>query len=57
MEKFGQWFISNNTEITWWLIGWMSYAAIECLFRGQYVFAVLDAAVAYFNYHMWKSRQ
>lgn len=57
LEKFGEWFIKYNDYISWWLIGWMSFATLDSLGRGNYVFALLDAGVAYFNYHMWKTRQ
>lgn len=54
IDKFGKWFTIYNTEFTWFLIGWLAFATLEALGRGQYVFAVIDAALAYFNYVMWK---
>lgn len=56
LEKFGEWFHRYNTEITWWLIGWLSLAAIHEIQNGALLGAVIDIGLAYFNYHMWKTR-
>ena len=48
------WFRNNQNEITWWIIGWMSFACIDALVREHYIAAGVDALLAYFNYYMWK---
>lgn len=48
------WFRNNQNEITWWIIGWMSFACIDSLVREHYITAGVDALLAYFNYYMWK---
>ena len=47
-------FRKHNTEITWWVIGWLSFAFLDSLGKGNYGFAALDAALIYFNYRMCK---
>ena len=54
MNKFRQWYLENGTEITWFLIGWLVLASLEALGREQYGTAVIDLALAYFNYYMNK---
>lgn len=56
MEKFRLWFIKYNTEFTWWLIGWLSLAAINELIKGNWLSGAIDVGLAYFNYYMWKTR-
>ena len=53
-ERFRMWYLTYQAEITWWLIGWLCYATIDCLANGNYVFALVDGLLAYFNYYMWK---
>jgi len=54
LERLGDFFRENNTEITWFLIGWLCFAALESAGRGNYTVAVLDLIVAAFNYVMWR---
>lgn len=54
MEKFRIWYLTYQSEITWWVIGWLTFAGIDSLARGNYISFVFDAALAYFNYYMWK---
>lgn len=57
LEQFGRWFIRHNTEVTWWLIGWLTFAGIDALANGNLFWAIVDAGLIYFNYYMWKTRQ
>ena len=54
MNKFREWYLENATEITWFLIGWLSLAGLEALSHGEYVNAVVDLSLAYVNYYMNK---
>jgi len=56
LEKFSEWFSKNSTYITWWIIGWMSFAFFESIGRGNYVMALIDAGLIYWNYSMWRDR-
>ncbi len=56
MNKLLQWFREFNTEITWWIIGFLSWSVIDGLARGNYVMAAVNAGLAYLNYRLWKAR-
>jgi len=51
----GEFFSKYNTEITWWIIGWLAFAFIDSLGRGQYFWAFVDAALIFMNYKLWKN--
>lgn len=57
MGRIIDWMKEHNTEISWWIVGWMCFAALDSFFRGNYVFAAIDAGLAYLNYRLWKSVQ
>lgn len=54
LENFRNWYLNYQSEITWFVIGWLVFATVDSLSRGNYGFALFDAALAYFNYYMWK---
>lgn len=54
--KFLEWFRDNQTNITWWLIGWLTFASIDCIVKHDYVMAAVNAGLIYFNYTIWKRR-
>ena len=56
MNKIAQWHYTYTTEITWFLIGWLSLAALEAFSNENYVSAIVDVALATLNYQMSKSR-
>lgn len=56
MTFFLEWYRTNWTQITWWVIGWLTFAVVDCLVKGDYVLAVVDALLVVFNYKMWKNR-
>lgn len=50
MNKFRQWYMSNVTEITWFVIGVCVTGGINSLTLGNYGSAALSFALAYLNY-------
>ena len=56
MEKFGKWVKEYRTEIVWWTIGWLTFAALEAFNKGYYGLMLLDVGLIYWNYKMWKER-
>ena len=52
MNTVKQWYVKNQDEITWFLIGWLSMSCLDNLIRGSYGWAVFDAAVVYVNYKL-----
>ena len=57
MNNFVQWYQSHDDQITWWLIGFLSWGAIDGLSRGSYLSALVDVLLIAANYVMWKQRQ
>ena len=53
LDKFRIWYLTYQSEITWFVIGWMVFAGVDSLVRENYITMVIDWALAYFNYFMW----
>jgi hypothetical protein len=56
MSKFASWWYRNDSNITWFLIGWLTWGMLDNLARGNYAVSLLDAVLVAANYMMWKSR-
>lgn len=56
MGNFRNWYSRNQDAITWFIIGWLSFAVIDSLARGNYIWAGISAALIWFNYKMVKVR-
>jgi hypothetical protein len=56
MDKFWQWYRTYIVEITWFIIGWLTVSGYDNLYQGNTLYAAMDFALAYLNYHMWKTR-
>lgn len=54
MDTLVNWIRNNYTEIVWFVIGWLTYGCLDQLGRGHYVMALVDAALIYFNYVLWR---
>jgi len=52
MSKFREWYIKNQTEITWFVIGSLFFSTCDQLARGNYAWALFDAVMIYTNYKM-----
>ena len=50
LDNFRSWYIRNQDAITWFLIGWLVYAGLDCLIEGRYISAVAGFVLAYVNY-------
>ena len=46
------WIRDHHNEITWFVIGWLCYAGLDALARGDYVWALVDFGLAYGNYRL-----
>ena len=49
------WYREYANEITWWVIGWLSFALVDCMIKDNWIFAFVDAFLIYFNYKLWKN--
>jgi hypothetical protein len=54
LQQFRSWYLRNQTEITWFLIGFLCYSGLISLGRSDYVGAVIAFGVAYINYFFHK---
>ena len=50
LQKFRQWYLRNQTEITWFLIGWLALGGLYDFLRGEYVGAIVLWGIAVINY-------
>lgn len=50
MNKFRQWYLNNDIQITWFIIGVCVTGGLDSLSRGNYASAALSFALAYLNY-------
>lgn len=53
---FREWYIRYQSEITWFLIGWLCFAGIDNILNSQYFWAVINFALAYANYKLDRIR-
>jgi hypothetical protein len=50
MNKFRAWYLRNYTEITWFLIGFLTFAGLQDLSQGDYVQAVISFILVAVNW-------
>ena len=49
-----QWYNRNYTEITWFVIGLLTWAGLQDLSQGDYFGAMLSFGISYLNYYISK---
>jgi hypothetical protein len=49
-ENFRQWYLKNQNEITWFLIGFLIAAAVHLFNKGEYTDAGFSLLMAFANY-------
>lgn len=54
LEKFRQWYLRNQAEITWFLIGWLALGGLYNFGRGDYLGAIVLWVIALLNYSFVK---
>jgi hypothetical protein len=52
LENFRSWYLGNQNEITWFLIGFLIAAALNSISRGEYTDAGFSLLLAYANYYL-----
>lgn len=52
MGHFRNWYSRNQDAITWFLIGWLTFSALDSLVNGQYIWAAVSAFLAWVNYKL-----
>ena len=43
LDNFRSWYYRYNSEITWFIIGWLSLSAIQDFSRGDWIGVIIDA--------------
>jgi hypothetical protein len=51
-NDFYRWMSRNDEKISWFVIGWLCMGALQALTIGDYLWAAIDAALAYANYKL-----
>jgi hypothetical protein len=49
-----KWFKENQSEISYFIAGWCSLAAIDCFSKGDDLWAVINAVLVYVNIRLAK---
>jgi hypothetical protein len=50
LNNFRNWYLKNQNEITWCLIGFLVAASLSSFSRGEYVDGLFSLLMAYANY-------
>ena len=50
LQNFRQWYLRNQVQITWFLIGWLAFGGFVHFGTGNYTGALLLWAIAFVNY-------
>jgi hypothetical protein len=56
MNSFKNWYVYNQDAISWFIIGWLSFACLDALSEGRYMWALIDAGLVWLNYSVRKVR-
>jgi hypothetical protein len=54
MNGLRRWYLRNQNEITWFLIGFLIAAALESFSKGEYADAGFSLLMAWANYYLNK---
>lgn len=50
--SFKDWYVRNQDAITWFIIGWLSFALLMNITTGDWLWAAVDAVLIYGNYKL-----
>jgi len=54
MDKFIEWCRYYNTEITWFIVGFLVYAGCDELSHGNTISALINFGLAFLNYSFYR---
>ena len=54
MSKFRAWLVKYQDELSWFLIGVLSFSAFNYFVEQQYFWSAVNAVLAYANYKLTK---
>jgi len=52
MNTFKRWYVDNQDQITWFVLGLLFAGCLNSLSRGDYSWAAFDAFIFYVNYKL-----
>jgi hypothetical protein len=55
MDKFRSWYLRNQNEISWFLIGFLIAAALNSFSQGNYEDMAFSLLLAFANYYLNKN--
>ena len=56
LDNFRNWYVRNQDAITWFIIGWLTFAVLDNLTTGNYFWAAVNAVLIYANHKFIKMR-
>jgi len=56
MNQFRSWYLRNYTNLTWFLIGFMTLDLLNNLGKEQYTDALIDLGIVVLNFVFWRQR-
>lgn len=54
LDNFREWYLKNQNEITWFIIGFLIAAAISSFSKGEYADMAFSLVLAWANYFLNK---
>jgi hypothetical protein len=54
LDKFILWYYRYNSEITWFIIGWLALNAVHDFSRGDWLGFIIDTVLIGINYCFWR---
>lgn len=54
LDNFRSWYLKNQNEITWFLIGFLIAASLHSFSMGNYTDAAFSLVLAFANYYLNK---
>ena len=54
--SFAEWYRKWQSEITWWTIGWLCFAVLDCILKGSWLLAAINVGLIFINYKFWRDR-
>jgi len=52
LDNFRRWYLNNQNEITWFLIGFLIAAALNSFSKGEYEDMCFSLLMAFANYYL-----
>jgi hypothetical protein len=54
LNQFRNWYYHYNTEITWFIIGWLALNTVHDVSRGDWLGVIISIVLILINYLFWR---